>query len=221
MSNQPSDGRRSKPGAEPIRIDLVFAERGLGPAPDATLMARSDGVAIWHTEKVAAPDVPWWLPPFTSETELLCLYRGFAIDNLRNVLEHGLDVPPQCAFFATPSSEKAWEYPHSRELAAMLVLDSDHALPSYARKPDGADDSWRPDNTLYPNTYTDGGRVIHTRFGDGRGTRTFMDELMYGRWVPGDARDALIAVVLGGPRLAVRERLEDMQGSGLYGLELQ
>ncbi|MGB8403971.1 MAG: hypothetical protein WCE30_07880 [Mycobacterium sp.] len=78
-------------------------------------------------------------------------------------------------------------------MAAMLALDNTQVEPSYAWKPFDADDSWCPDKTLYPNAYTDGGRVIHTRFAAGRGTRFFIDESMYGHWVPGDACAALLA----------------------------
>jgi hypothetical protein len=58
--------------------------------------------------------------------------------------------------------------------------------------------------------YLDGSREIHTRFEVGHGTRRFRDENMYGFWVPGDARDALIAVVLGGPRESVLQGLHDV-----------
>jgi len=43
---------------------------------------------------------------------------------------------------------------------------------------------------------------------------------MYGHWIPGDARDALIAIVLGGPRAAIRARLGDLRGGGSYRVEL-
>ncbi len=200
-----------------MEIDILMSER-CGPAPDSALVARSGGVAIWHTEKFAPRDVPLWLPPFSWDVSM-ALYRGFSIDKLNNVLEHGLDVPPRCAFFATGHDDKAWEYPCNRTIAAMLVLDSSQTLPSYARTPAGADDSWQPDKSLYPNTYADDGQLIHTRFEDGR-CQHFLNERMYGHWVPGDARDALIAIVLGGPRAVVNDRLKGLQGRGEYGLDL-
>lgn len=208
----------SKVGAEPTDVDIIVAER-TGPERDCTLIARSDGVAIWHTDKTAARDVPLWLPPFGWEAPL-GLYRGFDADALGGVLEHGLDVPSGCAFFATGHADKAWEYPTTRSIAAMLVLDSTKAKPSYVCKPFGAGDAWQPDKTLYPNAYVDSGQVVHTRFAADRGTRCFQDEHMYGHWIPGNARDALIAIVLGGPRTAIHARLEELQGRGSYHVEL-
>ncbi len=207
-----------KVGAEPSNSDIIVAER-TGPERDCTLIARSGGVAIWHTDKSEARAVPWWLPPFGWEAPV-GLYRGFGADALGDVLEHGLDVPPRCAFFATGHADKAWEYPATRSIAAMLVLDSTKAKPSYVCKPSGADDAWRPDKSLYPNAYIDNGRIVHTRFEADRGTRCFQDEHMYGHWIPGDARDALIAIVLGGHRAAIRTRLEGLQGWGSYRVEL-
>lgn len=102
----------------------------------------------------------------------------------------------------------------------MLVLDSTQAKPSYVCKPSGSDDVWRPDKSLYPNEYVDGGRRVHTRFDSDRGTRCFQDEQMYGHWIPGDARDALIAIVLGGPRAAIHARLQVLQGRSKYRVEV-
>ena len=102
----------------------------------------------------------------------------------------------------------------------MLVLDSAKAKPSYVCKPSGADDAWRPDKSLYPSAYVDNGRVVHTRFDADRGTRCFQDEQMYGHWIPGNARDALIAIVLGGPLAAIHARLQGLQGRGAYRVEL-
>jgi len=208
----------AKVGAEPSYADIIVAER-TGHERDCTLIARSGGVAIWHTHKSAARDVPLWLPPFGWEAPL-GLYRGFGADALGDVLEHGLDVPPGSAFFATGHADKAWEYPPARSIAAMLVLDSTQAKPSYVCKPSGSDDVWRPDKSLYPNEYVDGGRRVHTRFDSDRGTRCFQDEQMYGHWIPGDARDALIAIVLGGPRAAIHARLQVLQGRSKYRVEV-
>jgi hypothetical protein len=66
------------------------------------------------------------------------------------------------------------------------------------------------DTQLYPQRYLDGSREIHTRFEVGHGTPRSRDENKYGLWVPGDARDALIAVVLGGPRESVLQGLHDV-----------
>jgi hypothetical protein len=209
--------RRVKPGAEPTIDRLRLAQRR-GDTIDSTLLARSDGTPIWQTEKTDSQDLPRWRPPFTAPFP--ALYRGFPIENLHDVLERGLDVPAHSAFFATVYPDKAWAYPAGRDLAAMLVLDFDQAEDSWTTKPASADDSWQPDKTKYPNEYVHGDKLIHTRFGGARWPFSFSHESSYGFWIPGDARSALVAVVLGGPQDTMRVLLESLQGRGTYGLEL-
>jgi hypothetical protein len=197
-------------GAEPSpRLEQLEQEclrRGHPGRRDCTLIARTATASIWHTDKVASYDVPHWLPPFAS-ARMRGIYRGFGWEALRTVLETGLDVPEHAAFFATGYADKAWEYPTGRKYPAMLVLDEQRTARSFICKPAGADDDWAPDTTLYPGHYRDGSAEVHTRFAAGHGTRCFLDETMYGYWVPGDARTALIAVVLGGPAPAVTQLL--------------
>jgi hypothetical protein len=222
--NQAGAENGAKPGAEPTEAELRWykeAERRGERPRDSTLIARSGDVGIWHTTTAAWNDCPWWLPPFGFDVD--GLYRGFAYTKLQTVLETGLDVPPQSAFFATGYADKAWEYPHLiRDVVTMLVLDRSQAKRSFAVKPEGADDTWTADKTIYPNEYTYGETHVHTRFevGVGWGTRCFTDESMYGFWVPGDARAALLGVVVGGPQSAVLELLQEVQLSGPYRLEV-
>ena len=204
-------------GAEPSEARLRLAQKR-GDTIDSTLLARSDGVAIWQTEKSGGQDLPRWRPPFTAPFP--ALFRGFPIENLHDVLESGLDVPPQSAFFATAYPDKAWEYPVGRDLAAMLVLDFNQAERSWTTKPPDAGDTWQPDKTGYPNQYVHGDKLIHTRFGAARLPYSFSHESSYGFWAPGDARAALVAVVLGGPQDTMRVLLEGLQGRGTYGLDL-
>lgn len=132
----------------------------------------------------------------------------------------GLIVAPQLAFFASYYPDKAWEYPVGRSLAAMLILDYELTESSWVTRPDGAGDLWQPDKTKYPNEYRDGDMVVHTRFERDRGSRHFFSESMYGFWVPGNARDALLGIVLGGPQDTMRVLLEGLQGRGSYTLGL-
>lgn len=218
MNDQTGTDAHGKPGAEPTDDLLWLAERR-GDAIDSRLLARSDGVAIWQTDKSAIQALPRWRPPFGVRPS--GLYRGFPIENLHEVLSYGLDVPPQSAFFATAYPDKAWEYPQGRNLAAMLVLDFDQAERSWIATPAQADHTWQPDKTDYPNEYLDDGdQLIHTRFERDRGSRIFSHESRYGFWVPGDAREALIAVVLGGPEDTMRLLLERLAGSCSYSLDL-
>lgn len=202
----------SKPGAYPspgmLRLREEVERRGIRPHRDSVLIARSSDVGIWHTEKRASDDAPQWRPPFGNGR---ALYRGFDLETLRTVLETGLDVPPQSAFFATNSAGKAWEYPIGRSVPAMLVLDGELAERSFIANRFGADAAFTWDEATYPNQYTDGAWQIHTRFEVGRGTRTFLDEDMYGYWIPGDAREALLGVVIGGPQSLVLQLIQELQ----------
>jgi hypothetical protein len=200
-------------GAEPGRALVAGQEerkrRGLTGTPACAVIARSATASVWHTESTAVNDLPWWRPAFGG-SRAEGLYRGFDREALGTVLQTGLDVPAQSSFFASDFPDKAWEYPTGRTLPAMMVLDGRKAASSFICKPaDAADDSLA-DTQLYPHRYLDGSREIHTRFQLGPGTRRFRDENMYGFWVPGDARDALIAVVLGGPRESVLQGLHDV-----------
>jgi hypothetical protein len=209
MSWQPQADRIAK-GAEPSTwlpgFEQEIMRRGRPDRRDCTLIGRTATASIWHTKNVASYDVPHWLPPF-AQAHTRGIYRGFAWDALPTVLETGLDVPERAAFFATPYADKAWEYPTGRMHPAMLVLDERHAARSGARKPADATDDWAPATTLYPGHYRDGSAEVHTRFAAGHGRRCFLDETMHGYWVPGDARTALIAVILGGPAPAVMQLL--------------
>lgn len=190
--------------------------RGLGPAPDCFLVARSARTSIWHTDKTGVRDCPVNLPPMKLWS---VLYRGFAETHLPVVLRSGLDVPPQAAFCASEHADKAWEYPAQRRTAMMLILDPGATQSSFVRKPSGADATWTPDKALYPNEYVDGEAVIHTRFTPGHFPASFDDESMYGHWVPGDARPALLAVVIGGSKPDVIERLRQVKLDDPYAVE--
>lgn len=190
--------------------------RGIGPAQDCFLVARSGKTSIWQTEKTGMCDCPISLPPMKLWR---VLYRGFEESKLSSVLRSGLDVPPQSAFCATEYADKAWEYPPNRAIATMLVLDPGVTQRSFVTRPAGADGAWIPDRALYPNEYVDDGVVIHTRFTTGHFPACFEDEHMYGHWVPGDARSALLAVVIGGSRPDVLQRLRQVNLDDPYTIE--
>jgi len=202
-----------KPGTYPSAEKLFIAEewerRGLPDRRDTKLLAQSADVGIWYTESSSKRDVPTWLPPFGDGR---ALYRGFDVRKLQAVLETGLDVPVGAAFFASGDRDKAWEYPLMREIAAMLVLDQTRCERSYVLERSGATSARGADLNPYPVEYKDGDWTVRTRFERGYGTRTFLDEQMYGHWIPGDARAALLGVVIGGPHSAVRELLSALPG---------
>lgn len=209
----------SKPGAEPRQADLSWANEAESRgrwSRDSVLVARIAGVAIWQTEKSATHENLLWCPPFGGGIDVL--YRGFAITQLAAVLETGLDVPPQSAFFATESRSYAWEYPHSRDIAALMIIDRSHTERSFVLAGSAVDGQpLMVDKDTYPNEYLYEGACVHTRFDhmDGRGTRTFSDENRFGFWIPGGARAALLAIVLGGPQSTVLQTLEASAPPGL------
>ncbi|MCX2715272.1 hypothetical protein [Mycolicibacterium sp. J2] len=202
-----------KPGTYPSATKLLIAEewerRGLPDRRDTKLVAQSADIGIWYTESSAKRDVPKWLPPFGDGRGL---YRGFDVRKLQAVLETGLDVPAGAAFFASGYRDKAWEYPLMREIAAMLVLDHTRCEKSYVLERSGATSAAGADLNLYPEAYGESGWTVRTRFERRHGTRTFLDEQMYGHWIPGDARAALLGVVVGGPYSMVRELLSELAG---------
>lgn len=209
----------TKPGAEPSQAQLSYvshAESRGRPPRDSVLIARHAGVAIWQTEKSATYEDLNWCPPFGSGADVL--YRGFAITQLAAVLETGLDVPPQSAFFATSARSYAWEHPHNRDIAALMVIDRSHTERSFVVT--GSATGGQPsivDKVTYPHEYVHEGTRVHTRFdhtGE-RGTRTFTDEERFGFWIPGDAHAALVAVVLGGPQSTILQTLEACAPHGL------
>ncbi len=204
------------PSRDRLKVVEMGESRGLR-SRDSVLIARSCGVGIWHSEKCASNEVPWWRPPFG---DCHAIYRGFEREKLGAVLSTGLDVQPQAAFFPTRYADKAWEYPLGRDIATMLVLDESQAEKSYVTEPSGHSGTWMPDKTLYPHDYWHGTRQIHTRFDAGHRIPHFAYEDMYGYWVPGDARAALLGVVIGGPRAAVLQFLQAFQLSTGYGADL-
>lgn len=203
-----------KPGTYPSATKLFIAEEwerhGLPGRRDTKLLAQSADVGIWYTQSSSKCDVPTWLPPFGDGR---AVYRGFDVRKLQAVLETGLDVPAGAAFFATCWPDKAWEYPLMREIAAMLVLDQTRCEKSYVLERSDETSAARADVNLYPEEYgAGGGWTVRTRFEREHGTRTFLNEQMYGHWIPGDARAALLGVVIGGPYSAVRELLSELMG---------
>ncbi|KXO95856.1 hypothetical protein AXK56_16735 [Tsukamurella pulmonis] len=189
---------------EPQLLDAErLEEHGFRTSRDAHRVAVYGGVEIWHTELVSARECPYW-PPGRDGARLV--YRGFDFDKLAVALSAGLDYRGSGAFFGSTFEDKAWEYPPSREVAAVLIFDGHRLEPSWAIAGPGVDP------TGYACTYVDEGREIHTRFPRGRGTRTFADEASYGYFAPGNPREALLGVLIGSAETDCRRLLPDLPG---------
>lgn len=195
------------PPAAMLRVAEEWERRGLPNRRDTRLLARLAGIGIWYTENSCSHESPGWVPPFGDGR---AVYRGFDVRKLQMVLETGLDVPAGSPFFATGYRSKAWEYPANRRIAAMLVLDQTCTETTYFAEPLTADPATVRDPAMFPAEYVDGDWKIYTRFERARGTCCFLDEQMYGHWIPGDARAALLGVVIGGPYCTVREILSEL-----------
>lgn len=181
-------------------------QHGLPTSRDAHRVAVYRGVEVWHTDRVAARDCPHW-PPGRDEARLI--YRGFDFSKLSTVLTTGLDYPSSGAFFGSPFEDKAWEYPPSRTVGALMIFDG-HRL-----EPSSAIAGPEVDPTSYARTYVDDGREIHTHFPPGRGTRTYLDEASYGFFAPSGPREALLGVLIGSATSDCRRLLPNLPGMAL------
>lgn len=192
-----------------LRFYDELERRGVPNRRDTVLIGRTADIGIWYTSQARSYEVPHFLPPFGAEKS--GLYRGFAVSQLGDVIRTGLDLPSQSAFFATGYPDKAWEYPMGRTIAAMLVLDLACAEKSYTTAHLHVPAPPISEPKSHRAEYTVGDMTVFTRFAPEHGTRTFADEQMYGHWIPGDARAALLGIVLGGPRHEVVRLLLEVQ----------
>lgn len=128
-------------------------------------------------------------------------FRGVPIERLRAVLENGVDVSPTDTTIFCADIEKAFEYgrPAWGQAGAGLVYAlrgsclerSFRVLPADASPGEIAEVQ-----RTYPHRYDDPhGQLRFTRLTD-QVNPAYEDA--YGYWVPGNARDALLAVVLFG-----------------------
>lgn len=127
----------------------------------------------------------------------LCEFRGVAFERLATLLETGIDVEPTNApFFSTMSLDKAAEYGGLPTVIAALkfscLADSFRVLDA-----GNTDEEVRAALEAYPNLLRrDDGTMLCSRFDleDPRMGAAY--EIEYGRWIPGDAREALLAVLI-------------------------
>lgn len=188
---------------EPQLLDVERLElHGFRTSRDAHRVAVYRGVELWHTELVGARECPSW-PPGHDGARLV--YRGFDFNKLETVLSKGLDYAGSGAFFGSTFEDKAWEYPPSRDVGAVMIFDGSRLDTSWAIAGPGVNP------TNYECTYFDDGHEIHTRFPRGRGTRTYQDEAAYGYFAQ-DPRAALLGVLIGSDDLDCRDLLPSLPG---------
>ncbi|KXO95848.1 hypothetical protein AXK56_16695 [Tsukamurella pulmonis] len=172
----------------------------------------SDGTAVWHTGTASPSDTPKGLYTLTARD---ALYRGIKAEQLTQAITFGIDVPPGEPFFASQLPDKPWEYAASDGApAVLLVLDRAVAERSFFLPDEDGAAAIAPDKSVYPYEYTDAdGSVVHTRFNREalRGATSADAESYYGYWIsPQYLPEALLAVVIGGPRDQVSTVLDSI-----------
>jgi hypothetical protein len=155
-----------------------------------------------HARRPAADGWNAELYPQITRDELfarLPLFRGVPPDRFLTVLATGVDVTPTDPPIYCADLEKAWEYgatSGSQGPRLIMALDSSKLERTFQTLPSGAmPDEIAAVRATYPHH--------HPEHPDGlwfsRIDRFFPAyEIPYGYWIPGDARDALMAVFLVG-----------------------
>lgn len=128
---------------------------------------------------------------------LMLKYRGVSIDRVRAVLRNGIDVDPPDSIFYVNDFTKAWEYGGWPKL--VLALDPTHLSPTYvevdADTPEPDLRKWRD---VYPTMLPskDGTRLWLSRMREDDPRIGSPYEFAYARWIPGDVRKALRAMLI-------------------------
>ena len=146
-------------------------------------------------------------------TLLTSACRGTAADRLARVLATGVDVEPSNAPIWVSSLDKAMEYGELPKL--LLVFDPEHLDRSF-REIDTSDSRRAHLQQTFPTQLVsqDGSKVWLSRLSaDDRRIGPGYEEA-YGHWIPGDAREALIAIVIiqhpsHGPPIDVDQHVRD------------
>src|ERR1700746_1865642 len=138
------------------------------------------------------------LQPVNGRTPWIA-FRGRPIDDLRSVFLNGVDVDPTDHPIFCDDAEKAFEYakPKSGDdgPGLMYALHGGYLERSFCTLPaDASPEQIAEVQTTYPHRYEDPyGELYFSRLADQKNTAY---EMAYGYWVPGNARDALLAIFL-------------------------
>jgi hypothetical protein len=165
----------------------------------------AEPVPIWHIAQGHKPtcnDEPIMalydsLPPFNGQEWVA--FRGVPIDCFRSVFLTGVDTDPTDSTIFCAEEDKAYEYarPASGESGPglMYALDGGCLERSFRTLPAGAPaEKIREVQQTYPHRYEDdNGDLRFSRLANQNNTAY---EAAYGYWIPGNARDALLAIFL-------------------------
>jgi len=123
--------------------------------------------------------------------------RGVSADRLTYVLKHGIDVDPTDAPIWVSSIEKAMEYGGWPKL--ILVLDVkrlDRTFRELATSGDGTERAFLRRTFPTECASEDGSHVWLSRLAPTDRRLATGYEVAYGRWIPGNAREALLAILV-------------------------
>jgi len=119
--------------------------------------------------------------------------RGVSADRLSYVLRHGIDVDPTDAPIWVSSIDKAMEYGGWPKL--ILVLDVTRLDRTFREPVDAVDRASL--RRMFPTEVAseDGSQFWLSRLAATDRRLASEYEVAYGRWIPGNARDALVAIL--------------------------
>jgi hypothetical protein len=179
-------------------------------------LLNADPVPIWYIEEGHKPDL--------TDEPIMALYRdlqrvngrrwiafrGVPIDRLRSVFFNGVDVDPTDGPIFCGDEEKAFEYARPKSgvngPGLMYALHRGYLERTFQLLPaDASPEKIAEVRKTYPHEYDDPhGGLYFSRLADQNNTAY---EYAYGYWIPGSARDALLAIFLRGRMDEVMEAL--------------
>ena len=177
-------------------------------------------IPIWlveGTDRPSSHDVPVeeLFSKLIKEEQDFPEYRGVKIERLPQILLTGVDVEPTDAPLFASDIDKAWEYPSMYEPRVVYALRKSKMKPSWSLlSPEATEEQIAETRRDYPHQHENGKYLWFSRIAD-QG-RNLSYEGAYGYWVPGNAREALVAIYLFGyapdvfdqARQALKEVLE-------------
>lgn len=156
-----------------------------------------DPIPIWLVEGTSRPgreDTPVneLFAKVLAEHQTFPEYRGVEIARLPQVLTSGVDVVPTNAPIFVSDFDKAWEYPSTSAPRVVFALRSNMLKRSFQTLPLDASTAEIADvRTEYPHQHEHDRCLWFSRIAEQN--RNLAYESAYGYWIPGNAKDALLA----------------------------
>ena len=124
-------------------------------------------------------------------------YRGVKIERLQQILLTGVDVEPTDAALFASDIDKAWEYPSMSQPRVVYALRKSQMKRSWTMLTPGATEEQIAETRReYPHQHENSEFLRFSRIAEQ--DRNLSYENAYGYWVPGNAKDALVAIFLFG-----------------------